>query len=48
MDSSVLAQSYERCLDLNPAYADSHHNLAILQDKVDDKPGFVRHLNAYR
>ncbi|MGF6754394.1 tetratricopeptide (TPR) repeat protein [Paraburkholderia sp. GAS42] len=42
------AQSYEQCLELNPSYADAHHNLAILRDKLGDKQGFVRHLSAWR
>ncbi|MEW9584707.1 tetratricopeptide repeat protein [Paraburkholderia sp. DGU8] len=39
---------YERCLELNPSYADAHHNLAILRDRLGDRQGFVRHLSAYR
>jgi tetratricopeptide (TPR) repeat protein len=41
-------QSYERCLELNPAHADAHHNLGLLQGKRGDKQGLVRHLSAYR
>ncbi|WP_309491446.1 tetratricopeptide repeat protein [Trinickia mobilis] len=41
-------RSYERCLELNPAYADAHHNLAILFETRGDKQGLVRHLSAYR
>lgn len=40
--------SYVRCLELNPSYADAHHNLAILLEKRGDSQGLVRHLNAYR
>ncbi|WP_197732849.1 tetratricopeptide repeat protein [Paraburkholderia pallida] len=40
--------SYRRCLDLDPSYADAHHNLAILLEKRGDSQGLVRHLNAYR
>jgi tetratricopeptide (TPR) repeat protein len=40
--------SYERCLALNPDYADAHHNLAMLLDKGGDRRGLIRHLNAYR
>ncbi|KXV03252.1 hypothetical protein CR51_18920 [Caballeronia megalochromosomata] len=41
-------QSYERCLAINPDYADAHHNLAILLEKRGDRRGLIRHLNAYR
>lgn len=41
-------QSYVRCLELDPSYADAHHNLAILLDSIGDKQGLLRHLNAYR
>jgi tetratricopeptide (TPR) repeat protein len=41
-------ESYEKCLALNPDYADAHHNLAILLDKYGDRRGLIRHLNAYR
>nr|WP_205805722.1 tetratricopeptide repeat protein [Burkholderia sp. Ac-20365] len=41
-------QSYQRCLELDPAYADAHHNLAILLEKRGDPQGLLRHLNAYR
>jgi len=41
-------QSYKRCLELDPSYADAHHNLAILLEKRGDPQGLVRHLNAYR
>jgi tetratricopeptide (TPR) repeat protein len=41
-------ESYEKCLALNPDYADAHHNLAILLDKHGDRRGLIRHLNAYR
>jgi tetratricopeptide (TPR) repeat protein len=41
-------QGYERCLAINPDYADAHHNLAILLDKRGDRRGLIRHLSAYR
>jgi tetratricopeptide (TPR) repeat protein len=41
-------RSYLRCLELDPTYADAHHNLAILLEKRGDPQGLVRHLNAYR
>ncbi|AET93034.1 TPR repeat-containing protein [Burkholderia sp. YI23] len=41
-------QSYRRCLEADPDYADAHHNLAILLDKRGDRQGLIRHLNAYR
>ncbi|WP_376776509.1 tetratricopeptide repeat protein [Paraburkholderia podalyriae] len=41
-------RSYKRCLELNPSYADAHHNLVILLETRGDQQGLVRHLNAYR
>ncbi|WP_262421675.1 tetratricopeptide repeat protein [Paraburkholderia sp. UCT31] len=26
-------RSYERCLELNPSYANAHHNLGLLRDR---------------
>jgi tetratricopeptide (TPR) repeat protein len=40
--------SYARCLELNPSYANAHHNLGLLRDRRGDKQGLVRHLSAYR
>lgn len=40
--------SYLYCLELDPTYADAHHNLAILLERLGDTQGLVRHLNAYR
>jgi tetratricopeptide (TPR) repeat protein len=40
--------SYARCLELNPSYANAHHNLGLLRGKRGDKQGLVRHLSAYR
>jgi tetratricopeptide (TPR) repeat protein len=40
--------SYARCLELNPSYANAHHNLGLLQGRRGDKQGLVRHLSAYR
>jgi tetratricopeptide (TPR) repeat protein len=39
---------YQRCLELNPNHADAHHNLALLLERLGDRQGLVRHLNAYR
>jgi tetratricopeptide (TPR) repeat protein len=36
--------SYARCLELNPSYANAHHNLGLLRGKRGDKQGLVRHL----
>lgn len=41
-------RSYKRCLELNPSYADAHHNLAILLETRGDQQGLIRHLSAYR
>lgn len=41
-------RSYQRCLELDPSYADAHHNLAMLLERRGDPQGLVRHLNAYR
>ena len=41
-------RSYQHCLQLDPSYADAHHNLAILLERRGDPQGLVRHLNAYR
>jgi len=41
-------RSYARCLELNPSYANAHHNLGLLRDRRGDKQGLVRHLSAYR
>ena len=40
-------RSYARCLELNPSYANAHHNLGLLRDRRGDKQGLVRHLSAY-
>jgi tetratricopeptide (TPR) repeat protein len=41
-------RSYARCLEINPSYADAHHNLGLLRDRRGDKQGLVRHLSAWR
>jgi tetratricopeptide (TPR) repeat protein len=41
-------RSYMRCLELDPSYADAHHNLAILLETRGDQQGLLRHLSAYR
>jgi tetratricopeptide (TPR) repeat protein len=40
--------AYQRCIELDPAYADAHFNLARLSEIRGDKQGLVRHLSAYR
>jgi tetratricopeptide (TPR) repeat protein len=40
--------SYARCLELNPSYANAHHNLGLLRDRRGDMQGLVRHLSSYR
>jgi tetratricopeptide (TPR) repeat protein len=40
--------AYERCIELDPSYADAHFNLARLSEIQGDKQALVRHLNAYR
>jgi tetratricopeptide (TPR) repeat protein len=41
-------QSYARCLEINPSYADAHHNLALVKEQLGDAQGLVRHMSAYR
>jgi tetratricopeptide (TPR) repeat protein len=41
-------QSYARCIELNPKYADAHHNLALVKEQLGDQQGLVRHMSAYR
>lgn len=41
-------RSYKRCIELDPSYADAHHNLAILLETRGDQQGLIRHLSAYR
>lgn len=40
--------SYARCLELNPSYANAHHNLGLLKERRGDKRGLLRHLSAFR
>lgn len=40
--------AYRRCIELDPAHADAHFNLARLSELQGDKQGLLRHLNAYR
>jgi tetratricopeptide (TPR) repeat protein len=42
------ASSYERSLELDPALADAHFNLAQLHRQAGDERGALRHYNAYR
>jgi tetratricopeptide (TPR) repeat protein len=44
----AAAEAYERCIELDPAHADAHFNLARLSEIRGDKQGLVRHLSAYR
>jgi tetratricopeptide (TPR) repeat protein len=41
-------QSYARCLEIDPGYADAHHNLALIKEQLGDQQGLVRHMSAYR
>ncbi|CAB3745782.1 tetratricopeptide repeat protein [Paraburkholderia solisilvae] len=41
-------RSYARCLEINPRYADAHHNLALVKEQLGDQQGLVRHMSAYR
>jgi tetratricopeptide (TPR) repeat protein len=42
------AASYERSLQLDPALADAHFNLAQLHQEAGDERGALRHFSAYR
>ena len=42
------ALTYERCIELDPTYADAHFNLVRLSEIRRDKQGLLRHLSAYR
>ena len=42
------AASYERSLELDPALADAHFNLAQLRQQQGDQRAALRHYNAYR
>ena len=46
VDEAALA--YERCIELDPTYADAHFNLARLSEIRGGKQGLLRHLSAYR
>lgn len=41
-------EAYGRCIELDPAHADAHFNLARLSEIRGDKQSLVRHLSAYR
>jgi Flp pilus assembly protein TadD len=41
-------EAYERCIELGPAHADAHFNVARLSEIRGDKQGLVRHFSAYR
>ncbi|HET8748952.1 MAG TPA: tetratricopeptide repeat protein, partial [Ramlibacter sp.] len=42
------AASYERSLELDPALADAHFNLAHLHQQAGDERAALRHYSAYR
>lgn len=42
------AEAYSKAIELDPSNADSHYNLAGILERRGDKPGALRHLNAYR
>ena len=42
------AEAYDRAIDLDPSNADAHYNLSGILERGGDKPGALRHLNAYR
>jgi tetratricopeptide (TPR) repeat protein len=44
----LAVEAYERCIELDPAHADAHFNLARLSEIRGDKQGLLRHLSAYR
>ena len=46
LDEAVT--SYERSLALDASLADAHYNLARVREQLGDKPGALRHFNAYR
>ncbi|MES2976847.1 MAG: tetratricopeptide repeat protein [Pseudomonadota bacterium] len=46
--SRKAAGRYERCLELDPQFADAHYNLGLLLEKLGDKRGALRHFSAYR
>jgi tetratricopeptide (TPR) repeat protein len=42
------ADAYQHAIDLDPSNADAHYNLSGILERRGDKPGALRHLNAYR
>ena len=42
------AEAYRRAIELDPSNADAHYNLSGILERRGDKPGALRHLNAYR
>ena len=42
------ADAYRHAIDLDPSNGDAHYNLSGILERRGDKPGALRHLNAYR
>jgi tetratricopeptide (TPR) repeat protein len=42
------AEAYQKALELDPSNGDAHYNLSGILERRGDKPGALRHLNAYR
>jgi tetratricopeptide (TPR) repeat protein len=42
------AEAYRKAIALDPGNADAHYNLSGILERRGDKPGALRHLNAYR
>jgi tetratricopeptide (TPR) repeat protein len=42
------AKVYERCLEVDPGFADAHYNLGILLEGLGEGRGALRHFSAYR
>jgi tetratricopeptide (TPR) repeat protein len=42
------AEAYRKAIELDPSNADAHYNLSGILERRGDKPGALRHLNAYR
>jgi tetratricopeptide (TPR) repeat protein len=42
------AEAYRHAIELDPSNGDAHYNLSGILERRGDKPGALRHLNAYR